>query len=53
MKGFINSLHRLWQSERFRFFAQVAFFYLLLLVFYGYLMLPNLSSAPQFVYAQF
>ncbi len=53
MKGFINSLHRVWQSERFRFFAQVTFFYLLLLIFYGYLMLANLSSAPQFVYAQF
>lgn len=53
MKGFINSLHRVCQNESFRFFAQVAFFYLLLLVFYGYLMLANLSSAPQFVYAQF
>lgn len=53
MKGFIASLRNVWQNERFRFFAQVAFFYLLLLVFYGYIMLANLSSAPQFVYSQF
>ena len=53
MKDFINSLHKVWQNERFRFFFFLSFFYLLLLVFYGYLMLANLSSAPQFVYAQF
>ena len=49
MKGFINSLHRVCQNERFRFFAQVAFFYLLLLVFYGPTCPASLnSSMPNF-----
>lgn len=53
MKAFTALRRRLRESPRCRFAALVAGFYGLMMLLYAYFMLANLSSAPQFVYAQF
>ena len=53
MKAFTALRRRLRESPRWRFAALVAGFYGLMMLLYAYFMLANVSSAPQFVYAQF
>lgn len=53
MKAFTALQQRIKESPRARFIAAVASFYVLMMIIYSYVILANLSGAPQFVYAQF
>lgn len=53
MRAFTALQQKLSTSPRARFIAAVVSFYVLMMIIYGYVILANLSDAPQFVYAQF
>lgn len=53
MKRFTDFISRVKDDRRFRFVRDIAIYYVLIMVIYVYLMWANLSTAPDFVYAQF
>lgn len=53
MKRFTILLQKVRENPKLSFWADVAFFLILFLVIYLYLMFANLSTAPKFIYSQF
>lgn len=53
MKNFINFIKKQNQNKKLLFLKWVLIFYVLIMAIYLFLMLANLSSAPQFIYSQF
>lgn len=53
VKLFTNLRRKMNENPKLRFWADVAFFLVLMVLIYLYLMFANLSTAPKFIYSQF